>query len=240
MQTTSALYKQIVSSDDHFFETKIAINGNEIIESNIISVAVDRIGLAESKPSIGAALSATLKLTVIKPTFSIPRQAAVVVSVRAKNTSQVSEWIAAGTFYIDTRREVSVGKDIQTLEISAFDAMAKATADYPDTTHNWPYPAQSVVAEIASAIGVSVDSRTNAFLSANYPVDLPLGYTMRETLENIAASFGGNFIITAANKLLFVPLYGLDPEENLSGSYLAVEGGTDAVLFGGEGWYILV
>ena len=66
---------------------------------------------------------------------------------------------------------------------------------------------------------------------------LPVGYTMRETLEHISAAYGGNFIISNEGKLLFVPLYGFDPEIN--GNYLADESG-NALVFGNEGWCILV
>ena len=84
---------------------------------------------------------------------------------------------------------------------------------------------------------MTVDSRTYGFLTAGYEIALPVGYTMRETLAHIAGAYGGNFIITSENKLLFVPLYGLDPD--VTGSYLADENG-NALVLGSEEWYILV
>ena len=77
--------------------------------------------------------------------------------------------------------------------------------------------------------------KTTAILTSAYKFGLPAGYTMRETLEHIAAAYGGNFVISMENKLLFVPLYGLDPEE--SGYFLAVDNG-DALTDGS--WYIIV
>ena len=287
MQTTSALYKQIIATEPHWFETYITVNGNTVNEDEIFSLDRSRPGMSQNYPSIGGALSSTLTLTILNPSFSIPTMAEIKVYYRAvceigggsdthivngivsgdfqmldgdildlgSNATlvndiveftdsaaeqQTSEWIQAGTYYIDTRAHNQTYNGIDTLDITAFDRMMFGESDYPDTNHAWPYTDKSVVAEIASTIGVTVDSRTNQFLTSGYKIEAPTGYVMREVLEHIAAMYGGNFVVTAENKLLFVPLYGLDPEENLTGSYLRVEGGTEALTFGNEGWYILV
>ena len=239
MQTTSALYKTIVAGD-HYFESKITINGNELAEGQIHSLSKERLGMNGNIPAVGGAVCSTLFLTIINPNFTIPARAEIKVYTRARNATQTSEWLQAGTYYIDTRAKNTTYGAVDTLTITAFDAMIKTEADYPDTNHNWPYLDRNVVAEIASTIGVSVDSRTNGNLTAGYMVELPTGYVMREVLEHIAAANCGNFVITAENKLLFVPLIGLDPEENLVGRYLKSETTTEALTFGGEGWYILV
>lgn len=240
MQETSALYKSIIATEPHWFETYITVNGNTVNEDEIFSLDRSRPGMSQNYPTVGGALSSTLTLTILNPSFTIPKMAEIKVYYRAKNDTQTSEWIAAGTYYIDTRAHNQSYNGIDTLDITAFDAMMKGEKEYPDTAHDWPYTDISVVAEIASTIGVTVDSRTYQFLTSGYQIEAPTGYVMREVLEHIAAMYGGNFVITAENKLLFVPLYGLDPEENLTGSYLAAEGSTDALTFGGEGWYILV
>ena len=243
MQTTSALYKQIVASSGHWFETKIAIDGHELAESQIISLKRELPGMTQAKPSVGGALSATLALTILAPAFTIPRMAEIDVYFRARNSTSTSEWLPAGVFFIDTRKHDKTASGVSLLRITAYDAMMKAEQDYPDTNHNWPYTDRLVVAEIAAAIGVTVDSRSGTFLTCGYPVDMPVEASMRGVLENIAAMYGGNFVITKANKLLFVPLYGLD-DANVSGLYLACEdtegNGGKAVIFGDEGWFILV
>lgn len=237
MQTTTNLYKQIVASDDHYFETKISLAGHELAESQIVSLERDAQTMAQAKPSVGGALSGTLSLTVLAQSFTIPRMAEIDVYVRARNSTSTSEWLPAGVFFIDTRDHDQTVNGVGVLKITAFDAMMKAEADYPDSSLDWPALDTAIVAEIASAIGVTVDARTNSFLTATYKFDLPIVYTMRETLGHIAAAYGGNFVITAENKLLFVPLYGLDPD--VSGSYLADENG-NALVFGNERWCILV
>lgn len=236
MQSTSALYKRIVSGE-HSFETKVNLAGNELFESSIKSVATDKSTFVDKKPSIGGAIISTLNLVVIKPVFSIPRMAPIVVYTRAKNAIETSEWLIKGTYYIDTRTTSITSSGIQILSITAFDSMIKSEQDYPNTTHAWPYRDTLVLKEIADAMGVAIDARTYTFLTSAYMIDLPYSYTMRETLEHIAAANCGNFVITAENKLLFVPLYGLDPD--IKGRYLADES-SNALMFGNEGWFILV
>ena len=237
MQNTSSNYKNIVSDPSHKYETKVSINGNEIGGDKIISLRRSVLGIGESKPTVGGALASSLELTVLTPYFAIPKMAEIDVFVRAKTASQTSEWIKQGVYFIDTRAFDETASGVRTLTVTAYDSMLKAMQDYPDASHDWPYQDKNVVAEIASAIGVAVDSRTNGVLTARYMIDLPIGYTMREVLQNIAASYGGNFVITADNKLLFVPLYGLDPD--ITGKYLADQNG-NAIVFGNEGWCILV
>lgn len=236
MQTTSSLYKQIVAGN-HYFENKVSIDGHDISQGDIISLRIIRSGMSESKPTVGGALSATLDLTILEPSFDVPKMATVIPYFRAKNETRTSEWLPMGRFFIDTRSRNEKARQRQTLTISAFDAMMKFEQDYPSTSHSWPYKDTSVIAEMASAAGISVDARTNQLLTAGYMIDLPLGYNMRETLQNIAASYGGNFVISNEGKLLYAPLFGFDPD--VSGNYLADESG-NALVFGNEGWWILV
>lgn len=237
MQTTSALYKSIVATSGHYFKTKVEIAGKEIPENQIISLTRKAVGSQDSKPAIGGALASQISLTILKPSFTIPRMGEIAIYIQACEGDRASEWIRQGVFFIDTRKHNQAVNGTGTLTLTAFDAMMKAEDDYPETQHGWPYLDRSVVAEIASAIGVSVDSRTNTFLTAAYMINLPAEYTMRETLGHIAACYGGNSVITKENKLLFIPLYGLGYQE--SGFYLADESG-NALTFGSEGWCILV
>lgn len=238
MQTTSAIYKRIAATDGHWFETKISIDGNDLTESQIISLERESRAMNQAKPSVGGAVAGSLALTILSPSFTIPRMAEIDVFTRACADALTSEWIPAGVYFIDTRGHDQTANGVGLLRITAYDAMLKGEQDYPDTTHDWPYQDRLVVAEIASALEVSVDDRTNGFLTAGFMIDLPVGYTVRETLEHIAAAYGGNFIITAENKLLFVPLFGLN-QDSIAGNYLADESG-NALTFGTEGWYILV
>ena len=284
MQNTSALYKQIIAADTHWFENKLVLNGVTYAEEDLFKIETSQQAVV-GKPEIGKAISAEIDVHMVEPTVAIPKMAAMTPYFRAcglvseSETASIvndiivmtdativndiltfdedsgvyisqadiltwsgdhlvekqSEWLPKGTFYIDTREHIDGASP--TLRIHGYDAMAKAEADYPNTNHAWPYLDTSVVTEIAQTIGVTVDSRTWDFLTASYMIDLPVSYTMRETLEHIASTYCGNFVISAEGKLLFVPLFGFDPE--LDADYLADEDG-NALTFGNEGWFILV
>lgn len=246
MQNTSALYKQIVADNNHWFETKLNIANNnngyyELFEYNIKQVSVNVAAFPDETPSVGNALSSQIEVELYG-NYDIPKRAEIKAYIRVarkvQNGVQSSEWIPKGTFYTDTRSFSANNAVIAVTSLSGFDALILTDQDYPDTEHDWPYYDIHVVQEIASTIGVTVDSRTIGFLTSRYSINLPSGYTMRETLQNIAALYGGNFVMTDSNTLLFVPLYGLDPD--ITGYYLADRDGTTALMMGDEGWFILV
>ena len=235
-QSTTATYQQILATANHWFEWKAVMGGVTYDKTQLISVSTS-VTTMQGAPCIGNAASTEINIQVLNPSGTIPKRGSIQLYVRAKSATQTSGWLAQGTFYVDTRKVTQTAEGINVLTIHGYDAMMLAVADYPDTNHDWPYLDKHVVAEIASTIGVTVDSRTNQFLTSGYMVDLPANYTMRETLEHIASSNGGNFVITNDNKLLFVPLYGFEYTEQ--GYYLADEN-NNALKFGSEGWYILV
>ena len=147
-----------------------------------------------------------------------------------------SEWLPKGVYFVDTRKYSTYGSE-SVVTIHGYDAMLKFEQEYPSTNHAWPYLDADVVAEMAQTVGVTVDQRTYDVMTSQYMVNLPTGYTMRETLEHIAASYCGNFCISPEGKLLLVPLIGFEPD--ITGNYLADEDG-NAIVFGSEGWCILV
>lgn len=239
MQPVSNTYKNITAGDGYWYEYKLTIDDvGTFYNAQIYNLKANNKTFT-GKPEIGKAVAGEVDISMLKPAAAIPRMATLRPFVRACNSSQQSEWIPQGVYFIDTRNVTNNGNGLEKIAIHGFDAMAKAEQDYPDTEHDWPYLDKNVVAEIASEIGVEVDSRTNSFLSAGYKIDLPVGYTMRETLEHIAAMNAGNFIMSNEGKLLFVPLFGLNSDEWITGNYLADENG-NALAFGNEGWYILV
>ena len=69
MQTTSALYKQILSNKDHIKEIKVEINGIEYREDNIISLKTS--GGIFNKFSVGNASAKEIDLSVF-PIEEIP------------------------------------------------------------------------------------------------------------------------------------------------------------------------
>lgn len=277
MQSVSALYKQIIAADTHWFESKLVLNSVEYDETDLFSIETNR-QTVDGKPEIGKAISSEISVDMVDPNVTLPKMAVIIPYFRAvglvseSETAEIvdgiiemtdaenvngiltfdedsgvyisqadiltwaadhlvertSEWLQNGVYYIDTRQHIS--GSFNTLRIHGYDATLKAEADYPSTNHAWPYADNLVVEEIAQTIGVTVDSRTWNCINGTYDVQLPTNYTMREVLESIASSYCGNFVMSAEGKLLFVPLYGFDPD--IDGYYLADED-DNALDFGG-------
>ena len=111
--------------------------------------------------------------------------------------------------------------------------MLKSEETWLDSSYDaetWPMPVETAVNDIASRMGVSVDSRT--VLDSNFPVQYPVDddgdMTMREALGRIAVANAGNWIITDDGELLLVGLNSMPKETN----YLVTETGS-AITFGG-------
>lgn len=203
MQITSDLYKTLLHNQNHEKEIKLNIAGVEYGMGNIISCSTS--GGIFSEPGIGNCTSRQIQLEIF-PLEEIPRQAQIQIFVRLVLSEQISEWIPKGVFFISTREK---NKLTGALKITGYDAMLKTeqtwlTADY--ATNVWPMSQTDAVADIASRIGVEIDSRT--VLSADYPVEYPTGengdLTMREVLGYIATSNAGNWIITDDGKLRLI------------------------------------
>lgn len=286
MQETSALYKQLVSTDGHWFECKLVIEGvGTLGETELFHIETDNPSL-QGKPTIGSAPSGEIDVELLMPETAIPKMAKITPYFRAvgkiphggsssivdgklvlTNASIVndklvpsddsgayvderdmlvfpstvyvdaeSEWLPHGVYYVDTREESEHGTE-KTLVIHGYDAMLMFEQDYPNTNHAWPYTDIDVIDEMCQTVDVDVDPRTYQYLTAGLEVQLPTGYSMREILEQIAGAYCGNFIMSAEGKLLFVPLYGFEPDVN--GNYLADQSG-NALVFGEEDWFILV
>lgn len=285
MQNTSAVYKSILSAQNHGFESKLEIVGvGTFYEGDLYSIETTD-SLFSGSPQVGTAVAGEINVRMNDITLDIPRMAILKPYVRvtgmmptggaatltdgvltvdnstisngiltfAPDTAMLeydiivfattqyeyaeSEWIQQGVYFVDTREVIKSDSGEDVLAIHGYDAMLIAEQNYPSSNHSWPYKDALVVAEIASAIGVSVDSRTSSYLTAGHMIDLPIGYTMREVLERISGMNCGSFVFSPIGELLFVPLYGFDYE--VTGDYLADES-NNALVFGNEGWCILV
>lgn len=249
MQDTSALYKQIIATQNYRFETKLVLEEHaslmgegeptfDVTERMLRSISRERLGISEQAPSIGNAFAASLEVEMEQLDWILDPMEKIEVYVRAigivGGVEQTSEWIPQGTYFMDTREITGYG----TLIITAYDAMLKTEKTYPDTNHEWPYPDIDVLEEIAQDIEVTLDQRTIDIVTAGLMIELPSDFTEREVLCMIASAYAGNFVITDQNTLLLVPLYGTS-DDNITGRYLSDDGQT-ALTFGDEGWFVLV
>lgn len=218
MIRTSELYKRLVRDPNRVYEHRATVGGVVYDNSSIVNAKIKRMQYESF--SVGNCCAATLNLSFIKAEDP-PKMAEIVVESRIRVGDEASEYIPRGTFYINTREE-SDG----VLTVEAFDAVPKLEGLY-FSTGEWEDQSMLATAqEIAGRIGIEIDSRTT--VSDTYMVRYPGDMTMREVLCAIAAAHAGNWIVTAENKLLLIPLFSAPNETD----YIVDEHG-DAILIGG-------
>ena len=228
MQSTSALYQTIIEGD-HWFETRLIIDGvGTYGETDLFAMSTTH-EMFHNSPTIGSAVAGEIIVKMVYPQdVTIRAMAKLLPRVRACNATQQSEWISQGVYYIDTRERTVTDYGESVLELHGYDAMLKAEQMYNGRITGDSTDIQ-MVNEIAYQMGVSVDSRTTALMTAAYTIPLPTGYSYREVLGYIASMYVGCFIITDEGKLRLVSITELPPETN----YLIDEQG-DAITFGGD------
>ena len=228
MQSTSALYQTIISGD-HWFETRLIIDGVGTYGETDLFAMYTTHEMFHNSPTIGSAVAGEITVKMVYPQdVTIPTMAKLLPQVRACNATQQSEWISQGVYYIDTRERTVTEYGESVLELHGYDAMLKAEQMYNGRITGDSTDIQ-MVNEIAYQMGVSVDSRTTALMTAAYTIPLPTGYSYREVLGYIASMYVGCFIITDEGKLRLVSITELPPETN----YLIDEQG-NAITFGGD------
>lgn len=215
MYDVSQTWQDLVVDPEHYFETKVSINGAEYAQDQLFEVSVDQSVFSEEQPTVGGCLAAELTVKLLSPSASIPRMAQVIPYVRVTDGTTYSEWIPQGLYYIDTRQKSNNNDGLDVLTLHCYDPMLKTEADYPGTTHDWPMTDIEVVEEIAQTIGVGVDPRTYDLITQAYDIGLPAGYSMREVLSNIAAMYAGNWVCNFDGDLLLVAINGIPRETNL-------------------------
>lgn len=228
MQSTSALYQTIIAGD-HWFETRLIIDGvGTYGETDLFSMSTTH-EMFHNSPTIGSAVAGEITVKMVYPqNVTIPAMAKLLPQVRVCNATQQSEWLSQGVYYIDTREKTVTDYGESVLELHGYDAMLKTEQMYNGSITGDSTDIQ-MVNEIAYQMGVSVDSRTTALMTAAYTIPLPTGYSYREVLGYIASMYAGCFIITDEGKLRLVSITELPPETN----YLIDEHG-DAITFGGD------
>lgn len=188
---------------NHIGELLVTIDGKPYAAQDIVSCEIER-NLLENTAEVGNATAAVLTLEISQGE-AIPKRAKVVVQYRLMLDDARTDYIPKGTYWINTRE-----KDGRYLKLTCYDAMLMAQQDYLGdvTADDWPQQETACVTEIAQRMGVEIDPRTQIGTGDNHQVSMPVGRTMREVLEQIAAANGGNWCITQAGKLLLVPFAG--------------------------------
>lgn len=174
------------------------------------------------KFGVGNTCSQELKVTFM-PGVSPPKMAEIIPYYMDPDEG-VNTFTRLGVYYLDVREIDTDGKTT----LTAYDSMLKTEQPFLSTgsVGQWPRNMDVVAQQIATAIGAPLDSRT---VVSPYPMQYPDDYTMRDVLGHIAAANGGNWIVTASNTLLLVPLFSSMPPDT---NYLVNQNGY-AIVFGG-------
>ena len=198
---------------------QVSVGGTMYTMAKIFSVKIHQPLFASF--SVGNTCSQELTVT-FRQSVSPPTMAQIIPYYRESDTD---EWTQAGVFYLDVRETDPSGKTI----LTAYDSMLKTEQPFntPGDIGQWPRTMDVVANQIVTAIGCSLDTRT---VISQYTMQYPNDYTMRDVLGYIAAANGGNWIVTAEDKFLLVPLFSSMPAET---NYLVEEEG-DAITFGGD------
>ena len=129
MQTVSNLYESIISPENHWFETKVVINGVTYDKTVLVEVSTS-LAMFSGTPEIGKAVSQEITVRMLTPDETIPPMANLKPYVRACNKTQQSEWLQQGNFYIDTRETTKNEHGVNVMTIHGYDAMLKAEQMY--------------------------------------------------------------------------------------------------------------
>ena len=197
-----------------FVVNNVAYAGSDIQSTPVLSKAfADRL-------SIGVCCSGTLRLVLReKANVTIPKAASVVAYCRltAPDGTDPTDWVEQGHYFISSRSSQN-----GILTLSCRDLMLKARSSYWDKTQikTWPATMAAVVNDIAAAMGVAVDSRTQIQTGTAYKVTEPDGKaTMMDVLSGVAAAHAGNFVITEAGALRLITILGVSlPAKQVVGS----------------------
>ena len=135
-----------------------------------------------------------------------------------------------GVFYIDERTYPHEGQ----MTLVCYDAMVGIDRPYFEEGDPgvWPRSMPDMVNWIASEMGVAVDSRTRV---EAYSMDLISDKTIRQMLGYIGAANAGNWVVTAENKLLLVPLFTYIPPDAPSVADRLVTENGEVILLGEDG-----
>lgn len=245
MQQTSQLYNTLLAAGAPK-EVRALVyrstNAYNVYGQDKIVSATTRASMLDSTLTIGNCIAKELNLVLTNLTGmpTIPRMAKIIMQFRLNDGTQQSEWIPKGTFFIDTRDESYQG----VLTVNAFDPMLKSEQSFtkPGEQGTWPRLDISVVQTIATAMGVSIDSRTTAIMKQGYPINYPGisldngtpqysqdgAMSMRQILGYIGAMYGGNWVITDDNKLRLIVLGDIPKFQALlideNGNYITMGG----------------
>ena len=202
MHQTSELYQEIVANRFHRVECKLLIDGVEYGENALVSVETENNLFAEEAPSCGNAVSGTITAKLRTPSTVIRAKAKIELFARVASGDLVSEWIPKGVYFLDTREKQKAKNGEDTIIVlDGFDAILMGEQEYIPSG-DWPKSDAEVIEEMCWILGVECVWRPDK----NFPIQKPIGYSVREIIGYIAAMYGGSVTMDDSGKLKFVGL----------------------------------
>lgn len=122
MQNTSALYRQLYALQNHWFETKVNINGVDYFEDQLFEVSTSSRLFARN-PDVGKAVAGEINVTLINPAEDIPVMAVVRPYVRVCGYISAADQpeVISGIVYLTGASSID-GDDIATLDGAAINS----------------------------------------------------------------------------------------------------------------------
>lgn len=203
MQNQPAQWAALFAGE-HKTEYRFDINGVSYYSDRITGTPVITKPLLDV-PTFGRVCTGQLEVTIYPYTNTdIPKAAPVNAYCRLSNLSGSvkTAWIPQGKYFISSRSGTNP------LKLTCLDYMIKTGQTYRDKSafREWPQKMTAVVNEIASIMGVSIDSRTTLQTGSDYVVSYPNDDTLiSEVLGMIGAVHGGSWIMTETGKLRLIP-----------------------------------
>lgn len=210
MINVAALYNTIVTGGGHY-EWRIAndetIDANTVIvQDNLIDGTVNLVLFKSA--SVGNVMARELSFSFYK-SVALDSTKPLKLQFRAVNDTQQSDWYDKGLFWIDT---YDTSNYTDRAVVKAFDNLMKANATYLESGTWTSTTDEAIVTQIASDIGVNIESGTATLLSTPITItEAPSigvnGTTDMQMLSYIAIMRKGNWIINDDNELQLIPLF---------------------------------
>lgn len=188
MLTTSALYNSILSGE-HSFEHKLTVNGVTYLMGELYGVKTDAHLYKDDVLNAGGCVSSELACMIAPHAGeSIPSMARICAYIRAVNTTQQSEWLPMGAWYIGTREKNRSGK----LSLHCYDILRARGEQLYTVSGAWTRSTvRSVAQRCAAILGITLED-SSVWSNSIYLDAPPINYTVREVLSCCAAASCGN------------------------------------------------
>lgn len=206
MRQTSELYKQLRTQTGSYYEVKVVRGDVTYGMDKLKSITIEQAMFDGSGPQIGGVYSSQCRVKLLEQSDNWPRAASFEVLIRITDGAQSDlNWLSMGRFYTDERHADKHGN----LDIIAFDGMLLLEQPWTDKVldlpSSWPVTAQKACDMIQESLGVQFDGRNVLDNTVSF-IGMDTTSTARETLSTVAAGLGGNWVVTAENKLRLILL----------------------------------